>query len=366
MGLSKRKGSECWQMRFSLEGRKVRKSTGTSNRRAAQKIYDAVRFQVAQGTYDPRLEPGMPFCDLVDDFLEKHSKVEKESYERDKFIGEAVKRFFGARPIGSISAYDVKAWRQWRMKHVTFMGRPIKKASVNRELAFMKSMFNMAVEWGRLKENPCRGVKLLRGEEKRLRILNAGEISGLISAAAAYLKPIIVGAIETGMRRGELLSLRWKHVDFASGFIRVEHAKNGEARNVPMSFHLAQTLRPLRQGRGQDDFVFVREDGRHVICLKEAFKAACGRAGIEDFRFHDLRHVAASLLAGGGCDIITLQHILGHKSLSMTQRYAHLIPGQLDRTREIMARFWQDAASQAGDTKRTQLAERFDGRPVSH
>jgi len=365
MGLSKRKGSECWQMRFSLEGKKVRKSTGTSSRRTAQKIYDTVRFHLAQGTYNPRLEPGMAFCDLVNEFLEKHSKVEKESYKRDKVIGDALRQYFGAKPIGSISAYDVKSWRQWRMKHVTRTGQPIKKASVNRELAFMKTMFNMAVEWGRLKENPCQSIKLLRGEEKRLRILNAEEISALISEAAWYLKVVIITAIETGMRKSELLGLRWKHVDFSNGFIRVEHAKNGDARNIPMSLHLKQMLQPLKQGRRQDDFVFVRE-GKRIICLKEAFKAACERAGIEGFRFHDLRHTAASLLAGGGCDIITLQHILGHKSLSMTQRYAHLIPGRLDRTREIMQRFWQDAVSQAGGTKGTQSGGQAEGRPITH
>jgi integrase len=100
--------------------------------------------------------------------------------------------------------------------------------------------------------------------------------------------------------------------------------------------------------------------------LKEAFKAACERAGIEDFRFHDLRHTAASLLAGGGCDIITLQHILGHKSLSMTQRYAHLIPGRLDRTREIMQGFWDEEASNFGGTKRTQSGGEAEGKPSTH
>ena len=96
-----------------------------------------------------------------------------------------------------------------------------------------------------------------------------------------------------------------------------------------------------------------------------AFKAAYEHAGIKDFRFHDLRHAEASLLAGSGYDIIMLRYILGHKSLSMTQRYAHLVPGRLDRTREIMQRFWQDAVLRAGDTKRTQSGEQAEGRPVT-
>jgi len=83
--------------------------------------------------------------------------------------------------------------------------------------------------------------------------------------------------------------------------------------------------------------------------MKEEFNTACARAGIADFRFHDLRHTAASLLAAGGCDIITLQHILGHKTLAMTQRYAHLIPGRHEKTKEIMQSFWQKGDT-LGDT----------------
>jgi hypothetical protein len=89
---------------------------------------------------------------------------------------------------------------------------------------------------------------------------------------------------------------------------------------------------------GQEDYVFTRNNGQKIKSIKEAFTIACIRAGIEDFRFHDLRHTAASLLAAGGCDIITLQNILGHKTLAMTQRYAHLIPERNERVKEIMQR----------------------------
>ena len=107
MGLFKRKNSECWHMCFFLEGRKVRKSTGSSNKRAALKIYDTARFRIAQGTYDEKIRRDMTFIELVEQFLEKHSLVEKASYKRDKVIGTAVKAYFGKRAIGGITLQNI-------------------------------------------------------------------------------------------------------------------------------------------------------------------------------------------------------------------------------------------------------------------
>lgn len=361
MSLFKRADSECWQMCFFLEGRKVRKSTKTTNRRIAQGIYDMTKWEIAKGSYKPESQKDMPFFELVDQFLEKHSKVEKASYKRDEVIGEALKKYFGKTPIGEIRAYDVKVWRKWRSQRVTNKGTVIKKASLNRELSFLKTMFNLAVEWGWLDENPAEKVKLLRGEEKRLRILDRKEIAKLIECAAGHLKPILILAVSTGMRKGEILGLKWKHVDLANGFIRIVNSKNGDSRNVPLDSHTRDTLLKLRQGSGSEDHVFWRANNERIKCVKEAFKAACIRAGIADFRFHDLRHTAASLLAAGGCDIITLQHILGHKTLLMTQRYAHLMPGRFEKTRAIVNDFWRK-----GDTKLTRSPDKGESLLVNH
>jgi len=344
MGLFKRRGSECWQMCFFLEGRRIRLSTHTSNKRLAQKIYEKTKWEIATGRFKRNTKESMPFFELVDQFIEKHSKVEKASWKRDYVIGESLKKYFGRTPIGEITAYDIKAWREWRSKHITNKGTPIKKASLNRELAFLKTMFNLAVEWGWLEENPASKIKLLKGEEKRLRILTREELQRLVDCAREPLKTIILLAASTGMRKSEILSLRWKDIDFEHGFIRVESSKNSESRDVPMDDFLRKKLLSLKRER-PNDFVFSRKNGERIHCIKEAFKAACRRAGISDFRFHDLRHTAASLLAAGGCDIITLQHILGHKTLAMTQRYAHLIPGRHERARQIMSHIWSEGAT---------------------
>jgi integrase len=336
-------------MCFFLEGKKVRLSTKTSNKKVAQRIYDRTKWQIAEGTYNPNRKVEMPFSELVDEFLDKHSKVEKSSYKRDKVIGDALKKYFGRTPIGEISAYDIKEWRKWRMEHVTRKGTPIKKASVNRELAFLKTMFNLTVEWEWLDENPAGKIRLLKGETKRMRPLTRKEIDKLLSESPAHLKPMIIVALITGMRKGEILNLMKKHIDFDHGFIRVENSKNDASRDIPVDSYVLKILKELTGEKRSGDFVFCWKNGKRIKCVKEAFKAACERAGIEDFRFHDLRHTAASLLAAEGCDIITLKNILGHKTLAMTQRYAHLIQDRHEKIRQIMQTVWQSSDT-VGDT----------------
>ena len=111
---------------------------------------------------------------------------------------------------------------------------------------------------------------------------------------------------------------------------------------------LQSFLLKLIINKGQKGYVFTRNNSQKIKSIKGAFTGACKRAEIKDLRFHDLRHTAASLLAAGGYDIITFQNILGHKTLAMTQRYAHLIPERNERAKEIMQRFWH--GDTVGDT----------------
>ena len=345
MALYKRKDSNIWQMCFHLNGKKIRISTKTSNKKLATRIYEKAKVESAEGKFIVNEKGRMPFDQLVDEVIEKHSKVEKASFERDIFSGNTLKKYFKKTPIGKITSYDVKSWRMWRKEHVTNRGTKIKKASLNLELSFLKTMFNLAVEWQWLAENPAAKVKKLRGETKRLRFLNREDVYRLVDCCPSYLKQIIITAVSTGMRRGEIFNLKWEDVDFEHGFIRVVKSKNQESRNIPMDEILHGVLKGLKESRKIGPYVFCHENGDKRACVFRSFKGACREAGIEDFRFHDLRHTAASLLACGGCDIIMLKNILGHKSLEMTQRYAHLIPDTHEKTRRIMSSIWVPAGN---------------------
>ena len=352
MALYKRKDSDVWQMCFFVNGKKVRLSTKTSNKKIANRIYDKAKVEALEGKFFKNERSKMPFDELVHEFIEKHSKVEKTSFKRDIFSGEILKKYFKRTPIGKITAYDIKSWRQWRKEHVTNRGTKIKKASLNLELSFLKTMFNLAVEWEWLPENPARLIKKLKGENVRMRFLHREEITRLIACATPNLKPVIIAAVSTGMRRGEIFNLKWKDLDFEHGFIRVEKTKNKERRDIPIDAYLSETIKSLTESRAKGNYVFLQKNGTRIThaFLVNTFKAAKEKAGIEDFRFHDLRHTAASLFASGGCDIMSLKNLLGHKSLSMTQRYAHLMPDAHNRTRRIINDFW---VSSNGATKET-------------
>ena len=106
----------------------------------------------------------------------------------------------------------------------------------------------------------------------------------------------------------------------------------------------------MKKSRKIGKYVFCKEDGEKRKTIKDSFNNSCEKAGLEDFRFHDLRHTAASLFASGGCDIITLQNLLDHKTLAMTQRYAHLMPDKHEKTRKIMQGFWDRTRDTFYDT----------------
>ena len=111
----------------------------------------------------------MPFDELFNEFLEKHSKVEKESYQSYISIGKRLIKYFNQTPIGKITVYDIKSWRSWRKGHITRRGTPISKSTLNVELSFLRTMFSLAKEWGWIPENPAQSVKRLKGEVKRMR-----------------------------------------------------------------------------------------------------------------------------------------------------------------------------------------------------
>ena len=350
MGIYKRKNSNTWQMCFCVNGKKVRKSTKTTSKKLANKIYEKAKAEALEGKLVINEKSKMPFDQLVHEFLEKHSKVEKESYANDISVGKRVTAYFKQTPIGKIKPYDIKSWRHWRMQQKSQRrGTPVSKSTLNVELSFLKMMFSLAVEWEWLAENPARPIKKLKGETQRMRFLNWEDINRLIDCAAPFLKPVIITAVSTGMRRGEIINLKWKDVDFVHRFIRVEKTKNKEPRDIPIDGLLMESLESLKESQEKGGYVFLRKNGARVTdsSVQRKFRAAVERAGIEDFRFHDLRHTAASLFASGGCDIMSLKNLLGHKTIEMTQRYAHLMPDSHEKTRRIMCTFWKSAS----DTK---------------
>jgi integrase len=161
------------------------------------------------------------------------------------------------------------------------------------------------------------------------------EVQILLSNCADYLNPLVTVAVHTGMRKGELLSLKWDQVNSEQGIITLYDTKNGERRDIPMDETVKATLREMER-RG--DYVFCTAEGKAFVRAQKSFEVALKKSGIRNFRFHDLRHTFASNLAMAGEDLNTIRELLGHKDLTMTLRYAHLAPNHKTRAVNVLDR----------------------------
>jgi integrase len=205
--------------------------------------------------------------------------------------------------------------------------------TVNRYLAALSHAFTVAEQdWGWVQHNPVKKVRKLAENRGRLRYLTREEMTRLLDAckasASPYLYPVVLLALSTGMRHGEVLGLTWDRVDVKAGRITldVQHTKNKDRRTVPVQGEALDALRTLAKVRRIDTALLFpsHADSRKPIDPRTPWETARQRAGIEDFRFHDLRHTAASYLAMSGADMLTIAAVLGHRTLQMVQRYAHL------------------------------------------
>lgn len=209
-------------------------------------------------------------------------------------------------------------------------GRAASPASQVRYLAALSHTFTVAVrEWGWLDDNPVRKVRRPTEPRGRVRFLSEEERTALLRACKRsrnpLLYPLVVLALSTGARLGELLSLRWADLDLTRGVARLERTKNGEPRTLPLKGHALAVLQDLAAVRRRDSpLIFPSTHGRTPACFTKPWERALIEAGIENFRFHDLRHSAASYLAMTGATPTDIAAVLGHKTLAMVKRYAHL------------------------------------------
>jgi integrase len=209
-------------------------------------------------------------------------------------------------------------------------GKPASPATQVRYLAALSHAVTVAVrEWGWLDDNPVRKVRRPTEPRGRVRFLSEEERTALLAACERsrnpLLYPLVVLALATGARLGELLSLRWTDIDSARGVARLARTKNGEPRTLPLTGHALAILKDRSVERPSDtSFVFPSEHGRTPATLRKPWERALAEAEIENFRFHDLRHTAASYLAMTGATPTDIAAVLGHKTLAMVKRYAHL------------------------------------------
>lgn len=307
---------------YRVNGRRKRRKIGSS-KKLAETIMRKIRVEIAECKYlDIREEKTISFQEFADIYVESYAKKKRSWPTTDVHYLKRLLPFFGSRPLNEISPLMVERYQTERRNQKTYKGSSTSVAYVNRELACLKCMFSHAIEWGYAKDNPVKKVKFEKENNSRVRFLENEELKKLIDCSDKALKPAIILAVNTGMRLNEIQDLTWQDIDLRRSFITLRFTKNGETRRVPMN----QTVRDVLSGftdRNDNSYIFCKKDGTRYN-FRSPFLRAVQKAGIKDFHFHDLRHTAASYLAMAGVDLNTIREILGHKTLGMVLRYAHL------------------------------------------
>ncbi|KPK77300.1 MAG: hypothetical protein AMJ89_02675 [candidate division Zixibacteria bacterium SM23_73] len=333
-------GKERWYIDFQDEcGKRIRKVAKHAQSRgdALLELQEEIRKSFDSKHALNREKIKIEFRELADQYLENYAKVNNLAWKRVETCLKNLCEFLGGSYLHDISPLMIEKYKLKRLNE------GIMPATVNRELSVLKRAFNLAISWDMADENPVQRVKFLRKPEPRERILTEDEEMRLFKACTEHLKPIVMTALRTGMRKAEIANLRWNQVDLINREIEVVRTKSGKKRIIPISEDLYQMLRQLRATKENSDFVFQYVDQRtgerkHLRFFRRSFENACRRANIEGFTFHDLRHTFASRLVRAGVDLITVKDLLGHYSVKTTERYTHSNREQKRKAVEILSK----------------------------
>ena len=327
-----------WYLDYRLPNGQRRRETIGSSKKLAEQVMCKRKAEIAEGKFlDVKKSQRILFDDFIQEYYELHCKQNNKSWFRtDRHILKVLKDFFGGRSLAEVTPHLIEQFRQKRLQEVT-------AATVNRNVACLSSVFNKAKLWGKFEgENPVCQVKKFKVKSVRMRFLEQKEVQDLINTCNGYLKAVVIIAVNTGMRRGEILALKWNDLDLVRGTIYLMNTKSGEKREVPMNEQVQQVFKIMP--RTASEYVFTKRDGSAIGDIKKSFSTALIRCGIKGFRFHDLRHTAASQLVMAGVDLNTVRELLGHKSIEMTMRYAHLSPNHKRQAVDVLSKrldtFW--------------------------
>lgn len=317
-------------MCFTYKGEQQRFSTEATDKKVAEKIYHKVMTEVAEGKWFERL-PGeeKTFREMMGKYMKEYSERNKsiKSHIRDKSVSDHLNQFFGDLTLSNITPKRISEYKTRRREEGAA------PATVNKELILMGHAFNLAIkEWEWMKENPVSRVSREKVNNLIERWLTSKEEESLLAASPGWLQEIIIFAINTGLRQGEILNLAWDRVDLFRKTVTILEQKNKGKDTLPLNNKAMEVLKARARVRHiKTHYVFYNGNGNQIEArnLLRAFYGATEKAKLNDLRFHDLRHTFATRLVQAGVDLYTVQKLGRWKTLSMINRYAHHYPESL-------------------------------------
>jgi integrase len=315
-----------WVGEYRVNGKTRRKALGKKGivtKTLAKEMLRKIEQKVKLGQYD-MLDATIPTLAEFSKTYILHVKdtIQIKSWYRYEYGLRRLIELYGNKKLSEITPKDVDDYKTLRL-------RDARPATVNCELATLRQIFNLTKRWKKFfGENPVSVSKLLPEHNQKERILTYEEEMRLLDACNEYLRPIIVTALHTGMRKTEILTLKWSSIDLENGFITIDqtNTKSKKTRRIPINSTMRTCLLEQKLKSGGSEFVFLSQAGtpyKFHDSLKGAFERACKKAGLTGLRFHDLRHTAATRMIEAGASIVAVSKILGHSDIKMTMRYAH-------------------------------------------
>lgn len=311
MSLYKR-GKVFWSS-IMVGGERHLRSLGTSNRREAERREQAMRDEWdARQFQRPEFQPEMTFGELYTRFL-ADGEVKAHHLDRAKHFLP----FFCDLRLGDATKNDVARYRKFRHEnHLASQTgehpKPLSDATINRDVSVVRHLLYWAADEGFIPQNPLARIRLARERRQRRPVISVAHEVKLLRACAGHLAPIVIVALDTGMRRGEIFHQRWEDVDFERKLLFVTHSKTpeGEMREIPLTSRVYDLLKAPRAEPG----LIFTYDGAPIRTVKTAWKAALRRAELSPIRFHDLRHTFNSRLVECGVIADVRKSLMGHSS----------------------------------------------------
>jgi len=294
---------------------------GTLNKTAARDMEAAIKTNLLLGKIVTEEARPMLFCEWAKQYLNLEEVKGLRTYRDrvERVMGQLVP-FFGRKIVSEIKPQDIEIYRA---KRVRKDGEPASLQTVNNDHTALKHCLNVAVRRGLLQSNPAAKVPMPNPQNERDRVLSEEEWARLYQASKPHLRPILLLAYQLGQRFTEIIELTWDRVDLRRGFIllRAADTKTKTRREVPLTPAVRATLQQLAKVRRLETSRVFLYKGKPIQRISRAFKSALRGAGLQDFRFHDLRHCASTNLRRAGVDTATAMKIIGHKSEKMWKRY---------------------------------------------
>jgi site-specific recombinase XerD len=321
-----------WACYFDEHGRRHRERVGPKG--LARQVYAKRKTEVAERRFFPERirRREVLLAEGIDDYLAR-VKGRMRSYDDWERYGRCWKAALPGKALREITPGHVERYAARRR------AEGLADASINRELTFLRCVFNAAIADEKTDTNPVLRKFFAKENNQRVRYLTDEEEPRLHQEMGDEEWPKVAVAMNTGLRQGNQFHLRWTEVNFDTGLITVKRSKSGETYHVPMNDEVRAILRGMAS-RLRSEWVFPSETGNTPLDAKNylhrVFLPAVKRAGIRGFRWHDLRHTFASRLVMKGVDLRTVQELMGHKTIAMTLRYAHLSPAhRLDAVQRL-------------------------------